>query len=260
MRRNRNNHKVNKVGKIHLPIKTLAAIIALVILALYSFGSFQRLKNSDFFKIKEVLFRGNPGVDLSFLKGENLLSLDLDRESAYILGRSSGIKSVRLVRILPDRVLVDFIKRVPAAIVKLYRSFCVDSEGVLFDCSKDEQNAGLVEILGLDRKIFGPKPGKAYNNIKELSLALEVIKEIKGKLPQEGFQITLVDVSSPQDANFVLARQQDKIQVKIGRSYIRDKITILDSLIHQQKDSLGKIKYIDLRFKEPVIKFKDAKQ
>jgi len=260
MRRSRNNHRENKAKKLILPIKFLAIIIALVVFVVYLSGAWQKLRNSDFFKIKEVLFRGNVGVDLSFLKGENLLSLDIKKESEYIAGLSSDVKSVRLVRVLPDRLFVDFTKRSALAVVKLYRYFCVDSDGVLFDCRKEELDSGLVMILGLDTKIFGPKPGRQYN-IKELNLALQIIREVKSKLPAQAFKITEVNVSSPDNTYFMLSCAQGNIiQVKVGRNYMRDKITILDSLIHQQKGSLGNIKYIDLRFKEPAIKFKDAKQ
>jgi hypothetical protein len=48
-------------------------------------------------------------------------------------------------------------------------------------------------------------------------------------------------------------------QVKIGQDEIKNKMNILSNLIASVKKDLGNIAYIDLRFKEPVIKFKNVK-
>ena len=49
------------------------------------------------------------------------------------------------------------------------------------------------------------------------------------------------------------------LEIKIGQDNIRDRINILSNLLIQLRDELGNIKYIDLRFKEPVIKLNSHK-
>jgi hypothetical protein len=49
------------------------------------------------------------------------------------------------------------------------------------------------------------------------------------------------------------------LELKIGQDGIRDKIGVLGDLLQQLEKDLSNIRYIDLRFKEPAIKFKDAK-
>jgi hypothetical protein len=51
---------------------------------------------------------------------------------------------------------------------------------------------------------------------------------------------------------------QEVLEVKIGQGDISDKMRVLGELFIQLKKDLSNIKYIDLRFKEPVIKFKNA--
>ena len=48
------------------------------------------------------------------------------------------------------------------------------------------------------------------------------------------------------------------LEVKISEGNIVEKIAIMSGLIKQEKGNLDKIKYIDLRFKDPVINFQDA--
>jgi hypothetical protein len=47
--------------------------------------------------------------------------------------------------------------------------------------------------------------------------------------------------------------------VRIGEGSIKQKMMILGGLLIQAEKGLQNIKYIDLRFKEPVIKLNNAK-
>ena len=49
------------------------------------------------------------------------------------------------------------------------------------------------------------------------------------------------------------------LEVRLGADNIEEKVAILGGIFTQGKFDLGNIKYIDLRFKGPVIKNKDAK-
>ncbi len=164
-------------------------------------------------------------------------------------------KKIRVIRILPNRLFVDFIKRKPLAYIKLYRYFCVDEDMVLFDASGQLEEKDLPVILGLDTKIFGPKSGKIYN-IKELALALNIIKEVRRNKMSKVYAIDRIDVTNLSNASFFIL---NVLEIRVGQDDIKDKIDILNSLLIQLKNDFGNIKYIDLRFKEPVIKLKDVK-
>ena len=47
------------------------------------------------------------------------------------------------------------------------------------------------------------------------------------------------------------------MEVKIGREDIHNKLALLATLLAQVKNNIYNIEYIDLRFKEPVIKFRE---
>lgn len=262
-----------KKSKFKLPIK-LIAIIIIIFLAIGAIIGYiwKFLKTTDYFKIKDIITRVDSKVDLSYLKGKNIFSVDLKNESRYILEYYPDCSKIRLVRLLPDRIFVDFIKRKPIGFVKLYRYFAVDEEGVLFYSLLQPQDLELPIILGLETKIFGPKSGRLYN-VKELMLALNIIKEAKRNRVFKNYKIKKIDVTSTANTSIFLSFSSSvsdypkgqpvskwvDLEVKLGENKIEDKIAILGGLIIQEKFDLANIKYIDLRFKEPLIKLKDAK-
>ena len=217
-------------------------------------SSLRTLKTLDYFKLKDIIVKETASGDLSYLKGRNIFSINLKEESRYAAQLYPDYKKVRLIRILPNRLFVDFIRRRPLAYIKLYRYFCVDEDAVLFDMSESEKE-DLPVILGLDTKIFGPKTGQKYN-IKELATSLDIIKEVQKNKILKDYKIKKIDVVSLSNTSFFTA---SGLEIKLGQDNIKDKINILSGLLPQVKNDLGNIKYIDLRFKEPLIKLNDAK-
>jgi len=243
------------------------------------------LKNLAYFKVRDIytsetkglgplhssVVSSGPGaIDLSYLVGKNIFSLDLQKESLYISELYPNYKKVRLVRILPNRLFIDFIRRNPVACVRLYRDFCVDESLFLFDLPQQVKGAALPVIAGLSAKIAGPRAGRRYA-IRELSLAVEIAREVKANRGLDNFTLKRIDAGSLDTASFLLHREYiwqgaavpdspaAYVEVKIGQSAIRDKVRLLNGVLTQMKKDSAAIQYIDLRFKEPVIKFRDAK-
>jgi hypothetical protein len=251
-------------------LKLIIVTIAISFALLFVMGYIWKLtKDSGYFKIKEIVAIGNDAARLAHLKGKNIFSVDLREESGFILESYPEFSKVRLVKVLPNRILVYFISRKPIALVKLYKYFAVDEQGFLFSFPGQPQESGLPEVVGLETKIFGPQSGRKYN-IKELALALNIIREIKkNRLPEER-KIKKIDVANAASASvyFILSTNNTNnlegkensdtecLEIKIGQDDIQNKIIILTGLMKQAKNSLSSIKYIDLRFKDPVIKFK----
>ncbi|MFA5411010.1 MAG: cell division protein FtsQ/DivIB [Candidatus Omnitrophota bacterium] len=227
---------------------------AIAVLAVFLFIYFaRRVSNLDYFKIKDIMVNGRDSADLAYLKGQNIFRIDIRRESGYLGELYPDFKSIRLIKVFPNRLYVDFIKRKPLAMVKLYRYFCVDSESVLFDCPAEVTERDFPVITGLDTKIFGPKTGTRYN-LKELTLALNIIQEASRQRTLKNFQMKRVSVLNPDNVTFFIERTE----VKIGGGNLKERMAILGTLLNQSEKGLEGIEYIDLRFKEPVIKLKHA--
>lgn len=250
-----------KKSRLNPAVKPII-IWAVILLALVfvARASWYFLRTSQYFNIKEVFSReGIAAEPFSYLKGKNIFGVQLRKETMYLSQFFPEYRSVRLFRLLPDRIFVDFIKRLPVAQVKLYRYFSLDQDGVFFS-SSEQPDQGLPVITGLETRIFGPKPGKKFN-VKELSLALNIVKEINKKKLFKSYPVKKIDVASPSSALvFVyLSNKPDLLEVRLPQENVKDKVDMLSGIISAGRNELANFKYIDLRFKEPVIKLKDAK-
>jgi cell division septal protein FtsQ len=264
-----------KKQRFAVAVKPLAGLVVITLILCFAVILLGRAaKDSALFRIRQIVIKeegasGN-NIDLSFFLGRNIIAVDLGEEECNIAKIYPGYKEIKLVRIFPDRLFAYFIRRRPIACVKLSRSFYVDADAVLFDLPAAE--AGRLPefpvIWGLETKIFGPQVGRRYN-LNELQLALDIIKVVKNNYQLRGLKINKIDVSSAASASLTISLPvvpqvrpgvPGSIEIKIGQEYIADKINILASLLIQARNDWKNIKYIDLRFKEPVIKFNDKEK
>ena len=253
--------------KYNLPLKLIILLVVILLAIFLLIGYIWTVLNtSDFFSVKKVIVRN---LDTSFddLKGKNIFSLDLNSQSRRVFSKYPDCRMVRFSRILPDCIVVDFLKRQPVALIKFYKDFAVDAQGILFYPNISFAEANLPEIYGLETKIFAPKLGIKYNR-PELDLALSIIKEIKANKSFKSFTLKKIDVLSLQSAGFFILLPKQVVnytlstpqlewvgfEVRVGEGNIKQKIMILGGLIMQERKDWGNIKYIDLRFKEPLIK------
>jgi len=241
----------------------------LIILLVFSFiigYIWKVLMSSDFFAVKQIVVR-NSSSSFDYLKGKNIFSLDLAYESKKSILSCADCRKVRFARILPNCILVDFLKRQPLALVKFYKDFAIDEQGVLFYPSVEILNIGLPIIYGLETKIFAPKPGTKYKR-PELDLALVMLREFKVNKSFLGFSLKRIDVANLESASFFMLlpkqvvdftkpysqAQWSGFEVRTGIGNIREKMIILGGLITQTRKEWTNIEYIDLRFKEPLIR------
>ncbi len=260
--------------KSNFPAKPVAIVIIILLASCFILGYIWRiLTTAEYFRVKDIVSKEVLSVDLSYLKGKNIFELNLPQEAASITVSCPDCSRIRLARILPDRIFVELIRRKPLAFIKLYRYFAIDEDGFIFQSTLEPDNAGLPVITGLETKVFGPKPGKRYAS-GELSAALLILKEAAKsrllndykiqKLNVGGIDNITVQIPIPQSSpasyvNWKAPKGKEFLEIKFGQGNIRDKVVIMAGLINQEKRNLGSIKYIDLRFNEPVIKFKDVK-
>ncbi len=266
--------KKRKISVSLKPAIGLAIFLAVISLLIIFLGLSAR--KSDFFKIKGVIIRqsqikGSPlvlavpqepvKIDLSYLVGQNIFVVDLGSEEKRLSLAYPGWRQIKLTRVMPNWLHANFVQRKPAACVKLYRNFFLDDQGVFFDVGTiDCAQTKLPLVFGLEGKVFGARPGSKYN-IKEVALALEIIKAMQSNRALKRLSVISVNVSDAANASFVIGLSQDlNMEVKIGQGFINDKINILSSVLAQVRNDLAKVKYIDLRFKEPVIKFTEEKK
>lgn len=209
-------------------------------------------RNLDYFKVQEIIVRGGSSADFLYLKGRNIFDLNLNREADLIARDYPDYRKVLLVRILPNRVFIDFLRRQPVAYLERGRVFLIDEDAVLFTPQAGEDFSSLPLITGLENKIVHPKAGSKYN-LKELSFALRIIREARQNRALRDYRITKIEAKMPTSASFFIL---ENLEIRVSDDVLKDELGLLASLLTQSKDLIN-VQYIDLRFKEPVIKLKN---
>ena len=264
---------VKKNNKFKPPFKLITVIIIIFLALFFIIGYIWRIMStSDYFRVTDIVAKVPNVVDLSYFEGRNIFSIDLRKEADYILDYCPDFSKVRLGKVLPNRIFVDFIKRKPVAFVRLYKYYFVDENAVCFYSSSEPQDLDLPIIAGLETKVFAVKPGKKYN-VRELALALNIIKEAKSNKILKDYKIKKIDVANPSNTSVFITLpsgpddysngQQvlvpEYLEIRMGEDDIKNRIVFLGGVVAESNKNLSNIKYIDLRFKDPVVKFKDAK-
>lgn len=244
---------VSKKRNTRLALRIVIFAITLIVLFLGTRNLFKFLLTREYLKVERI-FVNNNEIDLAYLKEKNIFSIDLTKLSRDLCAKYPIYRTVRLFRFLPNCIVADFVKRKAVAYVRLYRYFAVDAQGVLFSPENIYLDQGIPVILGLETKIFSPRPGTKIDSV-EMHLALELIKKINRLERLRDYKVKAINASSPWELSFFMF---ENLEIKVGRD-IDEKLTMFVSLLSLLRSEFEKIKYIDLRFKEPVIKYRDEK-
>jgi len=253
----------------------VAKVIAGIILISLVVTFYQKLKRSEYFRVREVTVRkgGNITQDeknFAYLLGRNVFDLDLDKEARNAAYYYPSYQKVRITRFLPSHLVVDFLKREPLACIKSSHIFYIDENLILFELPVEAASENLPVISGVEKYVLGAKYGTRCS-FDAVVAALNIIKQARENKVLRGYNIRMVDMSGFDKASIFLlvsgqgtvytktdfASPEQVIEVKIGREDTRDKLALLATLLAQVKNNIYNIEYIDLRFKEPVIKFKE---
>ena len=249
-----------------------AATVA--VLAVLFFAVLANLKQADCFSITKVIVR-EKGVtsdsQLTYFRGKNIFALDLAREAERFAGYFPDYKRIRLTRFLPDCIFVDFLRRAPVALVerggsqaKSQRAACLDENMIFFEAEADMLPPQVPVISGMEKKASSARSGRRFAP-PEIALAFEVINAAGKDRTLRGFRIRRIDASSESGLSFLISMpasliEDDWMEVRVGGEEIGVKMKVLANILAQMGSKLSTIKYIDLRFKEPVIKFKNIQK
>lgn len=254
-----------------ISFKIFFGIFFVLLSALVIYTAKNKLVESGYFSIKKIIIKGIADIDppREFL-GKNLFTLRIKDLEKRLYFRYPQLRDLVIKRSFPDTLIITSHARIAVAKLSGLGSkqgtiFLIDKEGVLLDLPDASKYDKLPTIYGLSGKIKHlPKAGKIKN--AALSIALIILQEY-GKI--EGFRekrIRCIDLSVPADAFFEIetegetsldkekAKKPSKgvFKVIIGNEEARERMNVLRVLISKIKSNLDQIKYIDLRFKNPV--------
>lgn len=233
--------------KIKLTI-LVVGIFSLLLLGIYL------IFFSNFFLVKSVEVESN----LTCVDKESLLNVSSVSGSNFFLIRSSEIeeklkakfsciKSVRIFKKFPNRILLEVRNREPQAKIFIVTnqestpsaetavdSFLIDNEGMLFS---GNQEAGL--------KIYSENKNKDFKKI------ISILNKIKF------FGIEIMEVTIVEDT--LLFPSSPKMIFALDKN-IDTQLASLQLILSKAKIDEETIEFIDLRFDKPVVRFAPKKK
>jgi len=187
--------------------------------------------------------------DLVRLQGKNIFHVDLQDVEQSLLFKYPQISELRVEKRYPDQIHLVAKKRIKLAQFEHNNKFLVlDDEGVILSESDSKDN-DLPSIGAAQLKIESINPGTKIKN-PEVMTGLSIIKSFNENTTLSSYKIMNMEVD--QLSSIFLHLDKD-IKAIIDDQKINYKIKVLGIVLTQGNLNLKEVKYIDLRFKEPII-------
>lgn len=231
----------------------LFGLSALVLGVVLFIGISSFLNKSDYFKIKIIKY--DPALEFinkrytERLKGKSIFAVDLQKVQKQLSFRYPQVKNLRVVREFPNQISVVAKSRSPVAQTRLLeKNLTLDDNGVVLSTTtKLDKNLPLIKgIKYASPKIDVGLPLKG----KSISTALNIIDEFDEHRTLAHYQIAEVNVANLSNIQFDLS---NKLRIIVDRDNMKQKMELLSVLLAKGRLRLKEVKYIDLRFKEPII-------
>lgn len=229
-------------------------VLSAAILAGIYYGGKHFFTSTKFFSVREIIVNKDRGYSFSegenklkrLYGGRNLFTIDLDQVRTLIRNDFPQLRKAEVRRIMPDRLEVDIVSRDPFAVIDSGGGVVVDKDGVVLAIGEGGKN--LINIKGLNFFLNVPSRGEKIDN-KALGNALVLLDTLRSKMRGSWKLIEYIDISERD--NIIL--NISGVKVKMGIDEFPDKVNELRDIIEDPNIDLKDIRYIDLRFDDPVI-------
>lgn len=227
-------------------------LLTLGVLAGTTWAAGNVIAHSDAFKVTEVRLPPNSTlkVQKSSLIGRNIWAVDIHGLARDLKAQQPHVKVLRVVRALPQTLQVETVPRRPVAQVLLRSWHPVDREGYILPSSGPAPAENLVILRGVEDPKAPLAPGKAHAG-ERLQRALKLIDQLRGSSWLSGHQLSVVDAADPEQITFVL---DQGVEVRCGsQARLTQDLKRLKTVLQQVAKHEMNVRYIDLRFQDPVI-------
>ncbi len=263
MPKNQKRGKSPKIKRGFFPVglifRLFPVAIPLLFFGILSFllfrGTSYFLTHSPYFSIKRVE-ASSTHPDFSFkspelmksLLDENIFVLSLKTYEKRLSRTHPELLKVNVNRVFPSQVRLEVTPRIPVARLYGEESFLVDREGTILPPSHTLNREFLPTVSGLGERITKEDIGKAVKT-GAFHQALDFLEELRG-FPELQRFIQTLDVGDEENLSFGTPQG---VEVRVGRGDFREKLALFDRTRVMLGKRMQEVKYIDLRFDEPVI-------
>lgn len=232
----------------------LKYFIIFIISAAVLYGFYNRtvyfFQHASIFFIDEVV--KSPSLQfiksrhLDILEGKNIFMVDLKGVERRVQSEYPSVDQLRIVRQLPNRILVTAEKRDPFIVVSLgSQDVVLDERGVVLGSGVDFGGA-LPYVIGLE--VVEAVQGKRLLS-QRIDVALKILNGIKRNNYLNKLSVKSIDLQNLSKIHVYI----DNIDIVVDRFKIDEKVDMLGLLLSDAGVPIEEINYLDLRFKEPII-------
>ena len=230
-------------------ITALAALTVFVICQ----NSIEYLKDTRLFSVKTIILDPtlpfSESREIMRFKGRSIFDVDVESLQAYLKGQYPQVAYLKVVKRFPDQLIILAKKRNPVGLIAFHgRELIVDADGVVIS-DQGEEDKDLPLIRGARVERGGVKVGTRLS-VPNLDTALNIIKAFQSVPAFAAYPVSRVDVENPSKIHLIIGNNLDII---LDRDRIQDKLKNLELIFSQAKLDMTTVKYIDLRFNEPVL-------
>jgi hypothetical protein len=209
---------------------------------------------SGLFTIRDVVVADNLGKidapELENLKGHNIFAVRLDPLEARLRSRYPALSGLRVMRSFPDQIVVSAVKRESfARLAGINRNFTIDRGGYLTGVAGTDDSA-LPLIRGI--KTGKASLGEAVED-ERIRTAVGIITIFRTDALLTAVPLKSVDVGDLDRISCVIGDDANSIEVIVDDKNFRKRTGELGTLLSRGEIDLMAVKYIDLRFGQPII-------
>ncbi|MCA9405326.1 MAG: cell division protein FtsQ/DivIB [Candidatus Omnitrophica bacterium] len=244
--------KKPKISPVILKV-TGVVILSLVVGIFICNLLYQFLTNSEYFTVKRIVvektLRFIDADTFSDIKGKNIFTVDLPYFQRKLRYKYPQITDLKVIRRFPNQIDVIAKQRDPVAQTQLNEKILsLDASGVVLAITeKDDKDLPLLKGIELNpRQVSLGMPLRP----KEFVSGLDIIKEFNRNSALSAYKIKSLELENPSKINLFLSND---LKVIVDKNDPNKKMTILGIVLKQDNLNFEEIRYIDLRFKEPIL-------
>jgi len=219
--------------------------------------------DSDLFNVKDVYVRFYDeknalhkadfrDIETESVLGRNVFLVDLKSFKESIEEDHPELRDIIVRRVLPDRLVIQARQRRAVARVYGDRPHFIDKDGVSLPYPGNASGGENVPLI-LGIRATSPSISGAAQKEK-IGNALLLIDTLSQNQKLSRYRIKTIDMTDNRNISFFLsAKDAEKVEIKIGDGGFDKRLDVLATVLDQLGRDIEKVKYIDLRFEDPIV-------
>lgn len=236
---------------------TALKIIGIVALSLIVgcaviYGVFYFLMESSYFKIKSV----RRDASLSFISerdldgfiNKNIFHVDLDSVSRKLAQKYPEASQLKIIKNYPDQISVEAKRRQPFAQLGGNKMVVIiDERGVVLSTTI-KPDGGLPVIMGVSAPT-NVALGLPLRS-SQIDLALRIIRSFSDENTLRSQSVVKMELDNLSRIVMTLG---SGLTIIIDEDDVERRMRVLGVILAHEEIDISKVKYIDLRFREPIL-------